>query len=87
MNVVRVGVMWPGLMPTGPGVINATYLGQVAAIVDLLWAQGVYSILDLHQDVLSPRLCGEGAPLWVNITNAQLGGMPFPAPLGFHHMT
>ena len=44
-------------------------------VVDLLWAHGVYSILDLHQDVLSPRLCGEGAPLWVNATPAALGGL------------
>jgi endoglycosylceramidase len=82
MNVVRLGVMWPGAMPEGPGKINATYFDQVERIVDLLWKYGVYTIIDLHQDVLSPRICGEGAPLWVKTTRAALGGLPFPLPLG-----
>ncbi len=82
MNVVRLGVMWPGMMPEGPDTINSTYLDQVERVVDVLYKRGVYTILDLHQDVLSPRLCGEGAPEWVQTTPQALGGLPFPLPLG-----
>ena len=82
MNVVRLGVMWPGAMPEAPGKLNASYFDQVEHIVDLLWKREIYTIIDLHQDVLSPRICGEGAPLWAQITREALGGLPFPLPLG-----
>lgn len=82
MNVVRLGVMWPGMMPEGPNKINTTYLDQVERVVDVLYKRGIYTILDLHQDVLSPQLCGEGAPEWVQTTQQALGGLPFPLPLG-----
>eukprot|EP01047_Picozoa_sp_COSAG01_P096172 COSAG01_NODE_26720_length_705_cov_0.848185_1_plen_218_part_00 len=74
MNVVRLGVMWPGAMPEAPGKLNASYFDQVERIVDLLWKREIYTIIDLHQDVLSPRICGEGAPLWVQTTREALGG-------------
>ena len=92
VNVVRLGVMWPGAMPDGPARldddgltihgVDAAYLQAVRRVVDLFWAYNVSTILDFHQDVLSPRLCGEGAPLWVNATREALGGLPFPLPLG-----
>ena len=82
INAVRLGVMWPGAMPNGPGQFNASYFNQVERIVDALWKHEIYTIIDLYQDVLSPRICGEGAPLWVDVTQAALGGLPFPLPLG-----
>lgn len=69
-------------MPTGPSQFNSTYLDQIEKIVALFAKYGIYTILDLHQDVLSPRICGEGAPMWVNATQEALGGLPFPLPLG-----
>jgi endoglycosylceramidase len=82
INVVRVGLMWPGAMPIGPDVYNASYFAQVEKVIDLLWKHRIYSILDLHQDLLSPRLCGEGAPVWANFTQAALGGLQLPLPVG-----
>jgi hypothetical protein len=82
INVVRVGLMWRGAMPIGPDVYNASYFAQVEKVIDLLWKHGIYSILDLHQDLLSPRLCGEGAPVWANFTQAALGGLQLPLPVG-----
>ena len=73
--------MWPGAMPEAPGKLNASYFDQVEHIVDLLWKREIYTIIDLHQDVLSPRICGEGAPLWAQTTREALGGLPFPLPL------
>src|SRR3990167_2706406 len=63
-NVVRLGVMWPGVMPTS-GTVNATYLQVMRGIVDMLGARGIYTIVDLHQDVFSRKFCGEGAPDWL----------------------
>jgi endoglycosylceramidase len=58
-NFMRVYVAWQGVMPS-PGVINTTYLDQVEALVALLAAHNIFSILDCHQDVLAPAFCGEG---------------------------
>lgn len=79
---MRLGVMWPGVMPDGPGKVDGGYLASVGRVVDALWKRGVHSILELHQDMLSPHLCGEGAPLWANLTPAALGGLPLPLPVG-----
>ena len=79
-NVVRLGVMMGGTLPTPDGVVNATYLDVIEGIVDTLWAGGIASILDLHQDVLSPQVCGEGLPDWM-VNSSTLGALPFPEPL------
>ena len=81
-NVARVGVMMPGLFPTGP-TPNAAYLAATKAVVDRLWAAGVAVIIDLHQDVLSPQLCGEGSPPWM-LNVSSLGSLAFPEPLEAH---
>lgn len=62
-NVVRLGVMWVAVMPA-PGAINHTYLAAVNQTVSMLAAHGIYTILDMHQDSMSPRFCGEGFPAW-----------------------
>lgn len=62
-TVVRLLVAVPGVMPTR-GVINATYLNEVAKIVNMLSAAGIYTILDAHQDLYSPQFCGNGFPDW-----------------------
>ncbi len=43
--------------------------------------RGIVTILDAHQDLYSPRFCGEGAPDWAVLpyVNASL---PFPSPVG-----
>lgn len=63
MNVVRLGVMWTAVMPS-PGVVNTTYLTQVTALIRKLWSHEIYTIVDAHQDVLNPYMCGEGIPTW-----------------------
>ena len=63
LNVVRLGVMWPATMPA-EGVVNATYLSLAREMIEALAEFGVATIVDLHQDVLSPYTCGEGVPDW-----------------------
>jgi len=60
-NVVRLGIMWPGVEPAR-GNVDVAYLRQISNITQRLGRRGIYTILDLHQDVGSRRFCGEGFP-------------------------
>jgi len=60
-NVVRLGVMWPGVEPRR-GDIDIRYLAEVSRLSSELAKRGVYTLVDLHQDVGSRRFCGEGFP-------------------------
>jgi endoglycosylceramidase len=50
-NIVRLGVMWPGLEPGARGDFNMTYLEEIDKIVKNLEKSNIYVILDLHQDI------------------------------------
>jgi endoglycosylceramidase len=45
------------------------YLSHVAATVKLLAQYGIYTLLDMHQDVYNQNFRGEGAPDWAVCTN------------------
>ena len=45
------------------------YLSHVAATVKLLARYGIYTLLDMHQDVYNQNFRGEGAPDWAVCTN------------------
>jgi endoglycosylceramidase len=84
-NVVRLGVMWPGVEPRR-GYIDRIYLKRMKDIVEKLAQYGIYSIIDLHQDVGSRRFCGEGIPehyvddLLKNENSTLSLAQPFPMP-------
>lgn len=89
MNMVRLGVLITGTMPTADG-INATYLSDAKDMVSTLKSHGIYTLLDAHQDVLSEKLCGEGIPDWLVDKGLELVGfnssdasIAFPYPLPF----
>ena len=87
-NVVRLVLNWSQLEPT-PGAYSATYLDRVAQVVDWARQQGIYVILDMHQDQYSryilpadaktaPSGCtpsggGDGAPGWAVQTDGKPG--------------
>lgn len=62
-NTVRLGVSFDGLMPER-GVIDTAYLNRIASVVDVLAAEGIYTLLDNHQDGLSKIWGGNGFPEW-----------------------
>lgn len=70
-NVVRLGVIWAGVEPQ-PGVYDAAYVKSIQQTVQMLAAHGIYTIIDMHQDLYSASLGGEGAPEWAT----QTGGRP-----------
>ncbi len=77
-NVVRVGILWEGVEPR-PGVIDYDYLAAINQTVQTLSNHGIYTVLDMHQDLYAAGLggplgYGDGAPDWA----VQTGGMPDP---------
>jgi endoglycosylceramidase len=77
-NAVRVGVIWSDLEPE-PGVFNTAYLDSIEQTVQTLGNNGIYSILDFHQDAYSSAFGGEGAPAWATETNGATNvSLPFP---------
>ncbi|CAG8570071.1 3279_t:CDS:2 [Ambispora gerdemannii] len=70
MNVIRLGVLWAAVEPS-KGKYNDTYLDVIRGIVDNCKKYGIYVLLDSHQDVMSEKLCGDGA----------IGLIPFPLPI------
>lgn len=80
-NMLRLGTMWPGVMPTAGGGANVSYLAALQSIASDAAAHGIYSLLDMHQDLLSPFFCGEGAPDWA--VHPAGGVATFPLPVAF----
>ena len=76
MNLVRLGVIWEAV-ETAPGVYNQTYLNEIEKLINNLGTQGIYTMIDSHQDVMSRYACGEGIPDFFAkevIKNAQCQG-------------
>jgi endoglycosylceramidase len=87
-DVVRLVLNWSQLEPK-PGRYSATYLDRVAQVVGWARQQGIYVILDMHQDQYSryivpaskgsaPSGCtpsggGDGAPAWAVLDDGKPG--------------
>jgi len=85
MNFVRLGMMWPGIEPSR-GHIDLDYLNRVMRIVKMLGRHGIYTLLDVHQDIGPGAFCGEGVPhyyvaeLLANASSRPGKAHPFPYP-------
>jgi len=77
VNIIRLGVEWAGFEPVRD-VYDEVYIQKIKDIVEMCDAHGIYVILDMHQDLLSPRFCGEGVPDWFH---ENLPPTNFPSPL------
>ena len=64
-NCIRYGIIWDGLEPE-PGVINEEYLQEIDKRVQWAEENGIWLILDMHQDLFS-RKFSDGAPLWATL--------------------
>jgi len=64
-NAVRFPMMWAGAMPA-ENTFDEQYYNSSLASVRMLGSYGIYSLLDMHQDVLSSRTGSyDGAPRWL----------------------
>lgn len=85
-NVVRLGFVWH-LYEIAPGSFNETYLDELARAAGRLASKGIRSILDSHQDWLSPMYCsGRGMPEFYAYPDATAeyfhgGSKAYPEPL------
>lgn len=61
MNFVRLGVMWEAV-EREPSIYDTKYLDDVVDLVNKLGENGIYTLIDAHQDVLARVMCGEGMP-------------------------
>ena len=59
----------PARSTNGTRAVAEQYLDHVAATVKLLAQYGIYTLLDMHQDVYNQNFRGEGAPDWAVCTN------------------
>jgi endoglycosylceramidase len=77
-NTVRLGTIYAGVEPQ-PGVYDDSYLNRIAATEQMLAERGIFSLLDFHQDMYSPRFQGNGFPDWA----VQDDGLPALPQEGF----
>src|SRR6266540_6753570 len=80
MDAIRLGVSWRALEPAR-GTIDAAYVARVRKLVRLAGAEGLWVLIDMHQDVWSERFGGNGAPDWATLDDGQ-PFVPSPFPYG-----
>lgn len=62
-NMVRLTIFWEAIEPQ-PYLYDRSYLGNIKKMVNQASQQGIYVLLDMHQDLYSRWLHGDGAPVW-----------------------
>jgi endoglycosylceramidase len=65
MNQLRLPISWSLLEPTR-GTFNQPYIDSILQLADACMQQGVYTLVDLHQDGWSKYLGSDGAPFWAH---------------------
>ena len=71
-NLIRLGIFWGAIEPNAPAASNYqpqyddNYLAEIKKTVQLLAANGIYTLLDFHQDAYSNAHndAGLGEPKW-----------------------
>ncbi len=69
-NTVRLGVMWKAIEPQ-PGEYDEAYLDSIERTYDLLTANGIAVLLNMHQDMYNERFQGAGFPDWTVLGDAR----------------
>jgi len=63
LNAVRLLVVWEALEPER-GRYNEGYLDAIVGLIEAAWAQGLFTVIDFHQDLFARFFRGDGAPEW-----------------------
>ncbi|RNL61268.1 endoglycoceramidase [Nocardioides marmoriginsengisoli] len=85
-NGARLGVLWPGVNPTAPGVVDQSYFDKWDRVVDLMADKGIWMQFDMHQDMWHETYGGEGVPNWAMKRPAPFSLFPVlkaPFPFGY----
>lgn len=62
-NLLRLSIYWDQFEPQ-QGAYDEAYLAQVDTVMDRAAAQGIYVVLDFHQDVFGAKYGDHGVPAW-----------------------
>lgn len=68
-NCIRLGVIWDGLEPE-PGLYDEEYLKGIDERIEWAEANGIYVLLDMHQDLFSVKF-SDGAPEWATLDEGK----------------
>ena len=60
-NFVRLGVMWEAVEKV-EGQYDGAYLNEIEDLINKLGRNGIYTLIDMHQDAFARLSCGEGFP-------------------------
>ncbi len=63
-NALRLPLNWSGLEPDEKGGLNAAYLKQADQVITWAAQEGLWVLVDMHQDGYSKYVGDDGAPLW-----------------------
>ena len=66
-NLIRLGIFWDGVEPE-PGKYDQAYLDKIKGVIEDAREQGLYVLVDMHQDLWSV-LYADGAPEWATLTD------------------
>ncbi len=77
-TTVRLGLIWKAVEPE-PGQYDDAYLARIRRTTEILAEEGIWTMLDFHQDLYHERFQGEGAPDWA----VQDDGLPAEPQAGF----
>lgn len=64
VNIVRLGITWSALEPN-EGKYNDNLIREIKIFANSCADNGIYILLDMHQDLFSSKFYGDGAPEWV----------------------
>ena len=80
INLIRLGVMWPGVNPREEGTTDRVYLENIRKIIKMCASRDppIYVFVEPHQDEFHPRFCGEGAPTWYVEKRTSVTDFPVP---------
>jgi endoglycosylceramidase len=62
-NTMRLGLIYNAVEPQR-GIYDPGYLDRMADLEQVLAHEGIFTLLDMHQDLWSERYGGEGLPEW-----------------------
>lgn len=77
-TTVRLGLIWKAVEPQ-PGQYDDAYLARIERTTRILADEGIWTLLDFHQDLFHEDFQGEGAPDWAVLTD----GAPNQPQAGF----
>jgi endoglycosylceramidase len=69
-NCIRLVIIWDGVEPE-PGHYDDEYLAGVDKRIQWAKENGIYVILDMHQDLFSAKFGGDGAPDWAILDDGK----------------